>query len=353
MARSSAQTIFDGELAPELLEAARNAARVCLGAREGETATLVLDDESREGMAAISRALTDLGVHVQVFVIEELGKRPLGRFPAELVQSIEKSQISVFWAIPLPGELTSRLQILQTATEHKLRHAHLIGLSREHFLEGLAVDYRRIEVLQARIVKRLSRARTIRVINPAGTDLMAPVNPDVHWICLSGIIEPGRWQNLPSGQIMNVPDTANGTFVADAAIGEWFGTRYTTLGDYPLTVEIENGRALDARSKNQRLAREFLLYVRSNPNADRVGELSLGTNTGLTRFTGKAVIDENVPGCHIALGDPLGELTGATWSSKTHVPLICRDASVYLDNDPIMEDGRYVGELGAVIERPG
>lgn len=345
MGPESGRTLFEGRIAPELTEAARNAARTCLGAREGEVATLVLDEKSREGMQAIALALTEQGVAVNSFVIEELGKRPLARFPGELLNSLEHSQVSVFWAIPLPGELTSRLQILNTVTERKLRHAHLIGLSREHFIEGLAVDYNSIRDLQERIIDRLAGATLIRIINPAGTDLVAPLSPSTGWTCLSGIIEPGRWQNLPSGQIMNVPDTANGTFVADAAIGEWFGTRYTDLSEYPLTVDIEDGRALDARSSNSRLAREFLLYVRSNPNADRLGELSLGTNLGLTRFTGKAVIDENVPGCHIALGDPLGELTGATWKSKTHVPLIGRDVSVYLDDEPIMEDGRYVGDL--------
>jgi leucyl aminopeptidase (aminopeptidase T) len=144
---------------------------------------------------------------------------------------------------------------------------------------------------------------------------------------------------------MGVPLDANGTFVADAAIGEWFGPRYKDLSEYPLRVEMENGRCRDASSTNQRLAREFLLYIRSNPNADRLGELSLGTNLGLRRFTGNAVIDENVPGCHIAIGDPLPELTGASWSSKTHVPLVGRDASIYLDDVPIMEDGQYPSEL--------
>jgi hypothetical protein len=345
MAPDSSTGIYEGEIAPELKSAADNAARVCLGAAAGEVATLVLDDRSREGMAAIALALEEIGVQVHAFVIESLGKRPLARFPAEMLSRLEHSQISVFWAIPLPGELTSRLQILKTVSEHRLRHAHLIGLSRENFLEGMSVDYRNIRDMQEKIVDRLSRASSLRVITPGGTDLLIPLSPGQGWTCLSGIIEPGRWQNLPSGQIMHVPETADGTFVADAAIGEWFGTRYTALDEYPLTVDIEGGRALDARSSNQRLAREFLLYVRSNPNADRVGELSLGTNPGLTRFTGKAVIDENVPGCHIALGDPLGELTGATWSAKTHVPLICRDASVFLDDTAIMEDGRYVADL--------
>jgi len=345
MSPDADRALWAGDLDEDILSAARNAARTCLAAREGEVATLVTDDDSREGMAAIARELVDAGVSVEAHVIEELGRRPLNRLPGEVMQSLERSRISVYWAIPLPGELQRRLQVLTTATELKLRHAHLIGLSREHFVEGLSVDYREIRALQDSIMERLQKAREVRFITPAGTDLVAPVDGDLNWVSLSGLIEPGKWENLPSGQILSAPETANGTFVADASIGEWFGTRYTDLDKYPLTVDIENGRLIDARSSNQRLAREFLLYVRSNANADRLGELSLGTNLGLSRFTGKAVIDENIPGCHIALGDPLGELTGAKWQSKTHVPLIGRHATILLDGEPIMQDGAYLPSI--------
>ena len=280
----------------DLADAARNAATNCLSASEGDVATLVTDEESRDGMAAIARALEDLGAKVQIFVIEELGRRPLVRFPREVMESLERSQVSVYWAIPLPGELKSRLQILEASSTLKLRHAHLIGLQLDHFVEGMRVDYRKIAALQERIVERLRKASSIRVTTRGGSDLTAPLSADTNWVSMSGIIKPGVWQNLPSGQMMFVPETASGKYVADAALGDWFGTKYQELPTYPLTVDIEEGRAIECRSPNQKLAREFSLYVRSNPNADRVGEMSIGTNLGLQSFTGKAVIDENVTG---------------------------------------------------------
>jgi hypothetical protein len=345
MAHTRGEDIYGGTIAEDLLASARNAARVCLGATAGEVATLITDDGSREGTAAIARELVDVGVDVEAYVLEEMGRRPISAVPMELQGRLERSQISVYWSIPLPGELKSRLQILNIVSEKLVRHAHIIGLSREQFVEGLKVDYRTVRDLQERIIGRLGGASEIRCVTPGGTDLAAPLPMETDWVSLSGIIEPGKWQNLPSGQVMGVPLDANGTFVADAAIGEWFGPRYRDLSEYPLSLEIENGRCRDAHSPNQRLAREFLLYIRSNTNSDRIGELSLGTNLGLGRFTGNALIDENVPGLHIALGDPLPELTGASWSSKTHVPLIGRSASIYLDHVPLMEDGLYAQEL--------
>ena len=345
MSQQDGDDLFQGQIGEDLRDPARNAALICLDAREGEIATLITDENSREGTAAIARELRNTGVKVQAYVIEEMGKRPIGSVPEDVLMALESSQISVYWSIPLPGELKSRLQILGAASEHKLKHAHIIGLSREYFIEGLAADYRTVHDLQEKIVERLEASREIRLTTPVGTDLVAPLPMETPWICLSGLIKPGVWQNLPSGQIMGVPTVADGTFVADASIGEWFGPRYKSLADYPLRVDIEAGRVRDAHSDYQRLAREFMLYVRSNPNSDRVGELSLGANLGLKRFTGNALMDENVPGAHIAIGDPLPELTGASWSAKTHVPLICRDASIYLDDVPIMEDGVYAPEL--------
>ncbi len=345
MSQQDGDALYEGTIGEDLLAAARNAALICLDAQEGEIATLITDEKSREGMAAIARQLREAGVRVQAYVIEEMGKRPIGAVPEDVLMALESSQISVYWSIPLPGELKSRLQILGAASEHKLKHAHIIGLSREYFIEGLAADYRTVRDLQEKIVERLEASSELRLTSPAGTDLVAPLPMETPWICLSGIIKPGVWQNLPSGQIMGVPHVADGTFVADASIGEWFGPRYKNLSEYPLRVDIESGRIRDVHSDNQRLAREFLLYVRSNPNSDRVGELSLGANLGLRRFTGNALMDENVPGAHIAIGDPLPELTGASWSAKTHVPLICRDASIFLDDVPIMEDGIYVPGL--------
>ena len=44
MSGRGADDLFDGKLSDELTAAARNAARICLDAREGEVATLITDE---------------------------------------------------------------------------------------------------------------------------------------------------------------------------------------------------------------------------------------------------------------------------------------------------------------------
>ena len=336
------EELHEGPFEEELSAAAKNAVEVCLDAKEGERATIICDKASAKGSACIAREMQEAGIMAETFVIEDFGKRPILRFPAAVTEAMENSDLSVFWAIPQPGELRARLQILDIALEKKLRHAHIMGIRIDHFISGLNVDYRKIEALQDRLMEMLRRTEEVRVTSPAGTILSVPLEKDQQFVGVTGIIKPGGWENLPSGQLMCAPATASGTFVADGSMGEWFGTRYGEISSNPMQVEIEDGRMKDARCLNRRLAREFILYVRSNPNGDRVGEFSFGTNIGLRDYTGITSIDENVPGCHVAFGSPpppLNEVVG--WESKTKVSLIGKFVDMFFDSTQVMSKGQY------------
>jgi aminopeptidase len=336
------EKLHSGQIEEALIAAAKNAVKVCLGSRQGERATIICDEASKKGAAAIALAFEQEGVEVQAFLIEDLGRRPVLRFPTAVTQQLSTSDVSVFWAVPQPGELRARTQILDIAVEKKLRHAHIMGINIDHFISGLNVDYSKIEALQGRLIDMLRTKSMVRVTSPAGTVFSVPLEPGQEFVGVNGIIKPGSWENLPSGQIMSVPASASGTFVADGSVGEWFGTKYGDISSNPLCAEIEDGKLKDARCLNQRLAREFLLYVRSNPNGDRIGEFSLGTNIGLHDYTGMPSIDENVPGCHVAFGNPPAPLNRSVgWEAKTKVSLIGKRMSIYLDDVQIMWDGKF------------
>lgn len=336
------EKLYSGPLEDRLLGAARNAVKVCLAAKQGERATIICDEVSKIGSAAIARAFEDEGVEVQAFLIEDIGKRPVLRFPTAVTQQLSTSDVSVFWAVPQPGELRARTQILDIAVEKKLRHAHIMGINVDHFISGLHVDYSRIEALQGKLIDMLQTKSLVRVTSPAGTVFNVPLEKDQQFVGVNGIIKPGSWENLPSGQIMSVPASASGTFVADCSVGEWFGTKYGDISSNPLSAEIEDGKLKDARCPNQRLAREFLLYVRSNPNGDRIGEFSIGTNIGLDDYTGLPSIDENVPGCHVAFGSPPAPLNRSVgWEAKTKVSLIGKKMDIFFDDVQVMRDGKF------------
>jgi leucyl aminopeptidase (aminopeptidase T) len=69
--------------------------------------------------------------------------------------------------------------------------------------------------------------------------------------------------------------------------------------------------------------------------------LAFGTNLGLSRMIGVLLQDEKFPGVHLAFGDPYGSQTHADWVSKTHVDVLTRKCDVWIDEDQVINRGRY------------
>jgi leucyl aminopeptidase (aminopeptidase T) len=331
---------------PDLVEGARNAVDTCLSVSRVDRVVLVSDRPTAEISNAIFAELDRTGAEVSCFVLEDYGERPIDTVPPPILRALEKATVSLLIVQPMPGELKARTTIIDLVRERRIRHAHMPGVSRQMMVTGMRADYRKVSRLQDQLLSRIKPDSVIHITTPAGTDLEVTFNPDHRWVRCDGIITGGLMQNLPSGQLYTTPENVEGTFVGDGAIGDWFALKYPDLADYPLTVEISQGRILDARSTNSTLARQFLLYVRSNPNGDRVGEFAIGTNLALSEFLGNSLQDENIPGSHLAFGGAaVLPSTGAKWSCKTHLPLIARTCDIAIDGVAVMTRGVFTSAL--------
>src|SRR5206468_6289376 len=103
-----------------------------------------------------------------------------------------------------------------------------------------------------------------------------------------------------------------------------------------IALEFDAGRVVSAR------ADEGADYLHSmldlDPGARRLGELGLGLNAGIQRFTGSILYDEKIGGTiHCALGQSYPE-TGGVNESALHWDLIVDLRS----NGRITADGRVV-----------
>ena len=94
--------------------------------------------------------------------------------------------------------------------------------------------------------------------------------------------------------------------------------------------------------EREELQKEFWDYCHTDVNSDRVGELAFGTNLGLRDMIGILLQDEKVPGVHLAFGDPYGSQTDADWTAKTHVDVLTRDCDVWIDDEQVIAEGRYL-----------
>jgi aminopeptidase len=169
--------------------------------------------------------------------------------------------------------------------------------------------WRELSDRQQQLVDRLGTASTIR-IEAEGTDLTLRVDGRT-WINSNGR------RNMPSGEVFTGPleDSATGTirFTIPSS------PRGVLVEDVTLT--FETGKVISATAAR---GQDYLdAALASDEGARFLGEIGIGTNTGIDRATGSTLLDEKIAGTvHLALGRSYPE-TGGVNRSALHWDLVC------------------------------
>ncbi|MFH1830834.1 MAG: aminopeptidase [Pseudomonadota bacterium] len=323
----------------------------CMKIQKGEQVVVITDHELSALAETICRQIAMAGAMVDKFVMEEIGSRPEDGidpqiFPKAIEIAMSNAQASFYMAGEREGEGSSfRRPMVAAIKKHKLRHAHMPGLTREIMSQGMAADYSQIQRLSLAIYNIVFGAKEIRVTSKAGTVAVFNFDKKYPWIVDDGDISDGVIANLPGGEVFTVPVDAKGRVVIDGGLGDHFTAKYGLLTQHPISFELEAGRCVrgSVRCANEALRREFEKYTfETDENSSRVGEFAIGTNIGLTKLIGNLLQDEKFPGVHIALGHPLPWVTGADWDSAVHNDAMIIKATVIVDGRMIMKDGEFV-----------
>ncbi|HWF56162.1 MAG TPA: aminopeptidase [Solirubrobacteraceae bacterium] len=191
-----------------------------------------------------------------------------------------------------------------------------------------AASWAALSARQARVVERLSGAREIR-IRSEGTDLVLRVDDRI-WINSDGR------RNMPSGEVFTGPHerSATGTIRFDVP------SSFRGSGVSGVELRFEEGRVISARADTGQALLDAALAT--DDGARFLGELGIGTNTGIDRATGSTLLDEKMAGTvHLALGRSYPE-TGGVNESALHWDLICdlrSGGELSADGEPIVRDG--------------
>jgi aminopeptidase len=330
-----------GPAPTELMPGAKNAVETCLAVRPGEKVTLIADAISKAVAASLVEALHNRHACAEAFLLEDFGPRPIREAPAKVLEALESADVGILCMTPQPGELGARMAIVQIVERRQIRYAHMVGVTPEIMQQGMRADYLKVDELSDKLRERMLRAETLTVKTDAGTHIAAHFDRGLDWVKTSGLISPRYWSNLPAGEVFTTPATVDGTFVCDASAGDHFNGKYGDLQGTPLVLTIEGARLVKAECARKDLQQEFWEYCHTDENSDRVGELAFGTNLGLSRMIGVLLQDEKFPGVHLAFGDPYGSQTHANWKSKTHVDVLTRNCDVWIDDDQVINKGRY------------
>lgn len=328
---------------------AEQAVKNCVKVTSKESVIIITDFETFKIGAAISQEALKITDDVQLFLMEDYGKRsyrnPL-KFPKEIAVALNNCDVSFYVAQGKKGEMQSfrdpMLKIItRRAKQKKLRHAHMIGVNDEIMKTGMAVDYKKVQAVAKKVYAIVTKARSIRVTTDAGTDFTTEFSPKIRWINVDGDIKKGMWSNLPEGEVFTCAYKVNGKMVVDGLLGDHFGQKYGLMYQ-PLTMIVENSRVVRFECKNKKLLAEVRRYSKMDKNANRIGEFAIGTNIGIKKLIGRMVQDEKFPGVHIALGSGYPEETGAAWTSKAHMDCIFKKTTIEVDGKIIMKNGKFL-----------
>ncbi|WP_330632119.1 aminopeptidase [Halocatena halophila] len=193
---------------------------------------------------------------------------------------------------------------------------------------------------QAAMVERLDAASEVRIVSSETTDLtmsvegMITINDDGH-------------ENLPGGEVFTapVPDSVEGEVLFDLPLyhqgQEVTGAR----------LVFENGEVVEHEAeKNESVLQSVL---ETDPGARRLGELGIGMNRDIDRFTYNMLFDEKMGDTvHMAVGRAYPETVGEDHEpneSATHVDMIVdmsEDSRIELDGEIVQQNGTFVFEDG-------
>jgi len=144
--------------------------------------------------------------------------------------------------------------------------------------------------------------------------------------------------NFPDGEIFTGPveDSVNG----------WVRYRYPAIehGQEVTDIELwfENGKVVkETASKNLEL---LTSQLNIDPGARYLGELGIGTNYGIQRFTKNMLFDEKMGGTiHLAVGAGYPE-SGSKNESGLHWDMLCdmAESEVTVDGDLFYKNGKAV-----------
>jgi aminopeptidase len=326
----------------DLAPGARNAIRTCLRVLPEEHVAIVTDRETEPVAASLVAEIRDVGAPFELHVLEDYGDRPMFELSQPVRDALERSEVSIYAGQPKPGELAFRREMTAIVNRRRMRHAHMVSVSPRIMAEGMRADFEEVDAISTRLRDRAVKAERVRARSPAGSDIEATFDPSIRWLKTSGLITPEKWANLPGGEVLTAPARVDGIYVVDGVLGDYLCARYGDLEGTPLTVWIQNSRVAEVECERQEIRDDFLEYVNSAENSNRVGELAMGTNVAVQSIIGNILQDEKLPGLHLAFGHPYAEHTGASWSCPTHLDIVGRHFDVWFDDDQVMADGKFL-----------
>ena len=320
-------------------EGARILVGTCAAVRAGEQVVVVTDDERRGIADTLADAIVDAG-GIPSIVLPPPRSIDNEEPPSTVARALAAADVAF-----LPVTLAmAHTRAVREAIGRGTRVVSMTAFTERMMREGgLFTDFRTRQPVCLALAQRLTDGGSLRVTNPAGTDVrmsLEGVTGNSH-ACL--VDAPG-FTAVPNIEANCAPTqgTANGRFVVDGSI-PYYGVGVVRE---PVTFTIEGGFVTSIDGGEQARFLDDLLAAQNDEWVYNVAQFAFGLNPACTDFTGEMLNDEGVDGTvHVGIGTSAN--LGGSVQAKTPFDAIIRSPTVWIDEEVVVRDGVVVVESSA------
>ncbi|MEX2670677.1 MAG: aminopeptidase [Phycisphaeraceae bacterium] len=198
-------------------------------------------------------------------------------------------------------------------------------------------EWMKIKDRQQKLTDYLSNGRReLHFKTDNGTDLKVNVE-GMTWINCSGN------ENFPDGEVFTGPNLKASDGGVNGVVRYSFPAVHRGREVHDIELTFEKGKVVKAlASKNQDFLNEML---DQDAGARYLGEIAIGTNYNITRYTKNTLFDEKIGGTfHAAVGAGYPE-SGNNNESGLHWDMVCdlrTGGTISVDGEVISRDGKFV-----------
>ena len=235
-------------------------------------------------------------------------------------------------------QLSKRWCITQHPTNSQAQMAEMSLEEYKDFVyDAILVDWEKIHNKQERLKGRLDEAVEVEIDGP-GTDISMSIDGMI-------AVNSDGDRNMPSGEVFTAPvvDSVEGAILFDKPL------IYQGNEIEGVKLKFVDGEVVDFSSDRNENVLENL--INTDEGSKRIGELGIGTNRGIKRFTKNMLFDEKMGDTiHMALGRAYEENIGETREqnqSAVHVDMIkdMSESELRLDGEILISNGKFSWEL--------
>lgn len=325
-------------LEAELIENARKPFELNVDDPENDEVLIVTDTEQDEQLwQVLLKAARSMGIRPTVQIVPKF-QYTHSEPPAMVREAMLNSDVTVFVT-------TEPVVHSDACMEAQRQHIKLVAMEEitADILAGPAAsaDYDYIYDEGVRLREIWSKGGRVEITTPSGMNLEASLEGRNGYFAVSKVEQQLDGIDLyvasfPDGEasIAPIEGTANGTIVWDETMHE--------LGhlEEPIEADVEDGYITDIRGGQQADQFRRFLEEMDHPDAFALGEIAIGINPG-ARITGSPREDKKARGyLHLAVGENTD--VGGTLDAPTHIDGVVGDATLKIDGEVIVEDGKIV-----------